>query len=181
MCSAGPPHAAAPLGLCSWSPDSPGQLLHPRSSHSVCHQRPYRKMLSSPGGCFPLLKAPTEPCIPFSPSESISLALARECSKTTPRALWGTRIYLSHYCHSLTSQVSVHQPSPRQSKPKCNSDTTIPSLSQTSLQNSLFFSLSQSHLILYSGWISVDQIQGDLSIKSHIFNLLIYKEKVSAS
>lgn len=53
---AGPTYAAVstgPLLMISWLP---GQLLPPLSSHSV-------------GGCFLLLKAPSEPSTPFSPHD----------------------------------------------------------------------------------------------------------------
>lgn len=65
-------------------------------------------------GLFPIPRNTTEPSIPSSPYsdpyESIFLALAKVCSKSIFRTLWGNRIYLSHCSLPLTSQVSVHKP-----------------------------------------------------------------------
>lgn len=132
---------------------------------------------------FPTAQAPTGPCIPFSPYigpyESMFLTLAR-----------GAQMPFSQPCEVpgyISPTVLFHWP-PRylytnflvgtSSKEDSNPIQIQQFQILVRQPYKIIYILQAKPVILYLSLIGVYQIQGHLSIKSHIFNLLVYMKKV---
>lgn len=131
---------------------------------------------------FPTAQAPTGPCIPFSPyigpHDSMFLTLAR-----------GAQTPFSQPCEMpgyISPTVLSHWP-PRYlytnflvgTSSKENSNPIQVQQFQILVRHpyKIIYILQAKPVVLYLSLIGVDQIQGHLSIKSHIFNLLVYMKK----